>query len=411
MDITPDFCSRLAAAYGATLPSGSTIILGASTHPFTQLMKSSISSGLHAAGIHTIDLGSSITSVTRAAVKNLRLQGAIHVRIVDLQGEKRVRIEFMDNQGLPISKSQERKLENSYWQEDYVRCHMDAIGRTRFYTHAEQDYIRNLQEELDMEYFENNRLKIVVQYDAIELGTLMNQWIETIGCRVISYHAPNQGHHDLALMVRNNQADLGVSVDTNGQGMMLVTEQGAIVQEDLLTALKALVMFKSKPDFILGVPVSAPHTIETVANTWHGTVVRTKETARAMMEVSSEDPFNPLFDDIYATSKMLESMLREAVSISQLIAQIPQFFIVRDVVPCPWSEKGRIMRMIMSESQGHAVELVDGIKIMNEDGWVLILPDLDEPVFRITAQAKSYPLARKWINVYAQKIHSSYEHY
>ncbi len=409
VDITPDFASRLSAAYGAILPSRSTIILSASTHPFAQLIKTSLCTGLHAAGIHTIDLGYSISGVTRAAVKNLRVQGSIHVRLMDIQGEKRIRIEFMDAQGLPISKSTERKLENSYWQEDYVRCNMDSIGRTRLYSHAEDDYIHNLVDEMDMNLFEYCGLKIVIQYDQSELGSLMIKWIEQMGCKVISYHDPQESTNELIQLVKNNQANLGVYLNANGQGMMLVTESGTLVQEDLLTALKALVIFKSKPDYILGIPVSAPHTIETVAANWNGTIVRTKETARAMMEVSGDEMFNPLFDDIFATTKMIEAMLREQISISNLLAQIPQFFIVRDVVPCPWSEKGRIMRMLMSQANKSIVELVDGIKIFVEDGWVLILPDLDEPTFRIIAQSQTYHSAKKMITYYSNTIHDSYQ--
>ncbi|CCQ98632.1 hypothetical protein CULT_930001 [[Clostridium] ultunense Esp] len=47
------------------------------------------------------------------------------------------------------------------------------------------------------------------------------------------------------------------------------------------------------------------------------------------------------------------------------------------------------MRRFMEEIKGKKVELLDGIKVYDEGGWVLVLPDLEEPVFRVVSQARS----------------------
>jgi mannose-1-phosphate guanylyltransferase/phosphomannomutase len=404
VDITPDFVSRLASSYGAILPQGSTIGISSSAHPFAEMIKNAITAGLHSAGIHTLDQGSTISAVARSTVRRLRLEGAIHIRIVSMLGEKRVLIEFMDSEGLPIAKNVERKIENSFFQEDYVRSNMERIGATRHYTHAGDDYIRTLIEDLRLETVRTGNLKIVFQYDQNALGQLATQWIRHLNCRVMTYHSNDSSSIDLSHMVKNNQADFGVYIDENGQGMVLVDEHGTTIGEDLMLALKVMVLFKNKRNYSLGIPVSAPHIIETIATNLNGNVIRTKENARAMMEVCSDKKFHPLFDDLYMVSKIIEYMTVEKLSFSQIIQQIPQFYIVREEVPCPWSEKGRIMRMLMSETRDQSVELVDGIKIFNEGGWVLILPDLDEPTFKIIAQSQSFQHAKAMIAQYSKLI-------
>jgi mannose-1-phosphate guanylyltransferase/phosphomannomutase len=102
-------------------------------------------------------------------------------------------------------------------------------------------------------------------------------------------------------------------------------------------------------------------------------------------------------------------MALEKLTLTEILNQIPQFYIVREEVPCPWSEKGRIMRMMMNVSKDKSVELVDGIKIFNDDGWVLILPDLDEPTFKIIAQSQSFQHAKTMISNYSKMILDSYQ--
>jgi mannose-1-phosphate guanylyltransferase/phosphomannomutase len=411
VDITPDFVSRLASSYGAILPQGSTIAISSSAHPFADMIKNAITAGLHSAGIHTFDQGATISAVARSTVRRLRLEGGIHIRIINLQGEKRVLIEFMDGEGLPIAKSIERKIENSFFQEDYVRSNMDRIGATRNYLHASEDYIRNLIEDLRIETIRNTVIKMVLQYDQNSLNQLTSQWIRHLNCRVMTYHTTESSNNDLSQMVKNNQANFGVYLDENGQGMVLVTEDGTIVHEDLLLALKVMILFKNKKNSTIGIPVSAPHIIETIAANLNGNVIRTKENVRAMMEVCSDKKFQPLFDDIYMLSKIVEYMAVEKLTLTEMIQQIPQFYIVREEVPCPWSEKGRIMRKMMTVANNKSVELVDGIKIFDEDGWVLILPDLDEPTFKIIAQSKSFQHAKSMISQYSTLIVNSSQHH
>lgn len=52
----------------------------------------------------------------------------------------------------------------------------------------------------------------------------------------------------------------------------------------------------------------------------------------------------------------------------------------------------------------HLAELLDGIRLQAEDGWVLILPDADEPRFQIVAQADSMDNARRLARQYANRL-------
>ena len=61
--------------------------------------------------------------------------------------------------------------------------------------------------------------------------------------------------------------------------------------------------------------------------------------------------------------------------------------IVHQAVHTPWDQKGMVMRTLVERSQGRDLVLVDGVKIIEDDGWALVLPDPEEPVTHVWAEA------------------------
>ena len=47
------------------------------------------------------------------------------------------------------------------------------------------------------------------------------------------------------------------------------------------------------------------------------------------------------------------------------------------------------MRTIIKEKNGNKIEILDGIKLYSNQGWVLIMPDADKPIFRIISESNS----------------------
>jgi len=63
------------------------------------------------------------------------------------------------------------------------------------------------------------------------------------------------------------------------------------------------------------------------------------------------------------------------------------------------------MRRLAEENkQGSHVELLDGIKIHDNDSWVLILPDALEPVFHVYAESPMEDSSRALVDRYEKKI-------
>jgi mannose-1-phosphate guanylyltransferase/phosphomannomutase len=52
------------------------------------------------------------------------------------------------------------------------------------------------------------------------------------------------------------------------------------------------------------------------------------------------------------------------------------------------------------------MELLDGIKIFNTHGWVLVLPDAVEPMFHVYAESTDQSGSNEMVLDYARKIQS-----
>jgi mannose-1-phosphate guanylyltransferase/phosphomannomutase len=77
---------------------------------------------------------------------------------------------------------------------------------------------------------------------------------------------------------------------------------------------------------------------------------------------------------------------------------------VHEVVITPWEQKGTVMRTLVEQTQGRDVDLIDGVKVYHDSGWVLVLPDPEEPVTHIWAEGDDGADARTLAQEYARRI-------
>jgi mannose-1-phosphate guanylyltransferase/phosphomannomutase len=78
--------------------------------------------------------------------------------------------------------------------------------------------------------------------------------------------------------------------------------------------------------------------------------------------------------------------------------------IAHETVVTPWDQKGAVMRSLVEMSKDRSLELVDGVKVFHDEGWALALPDPEEPITHVWAEADSDSDARRLAQEYARRI-------
>jgi mannose-1-phosphate guanylyltransferase / phosphomannomutase len=403
VDLTPDFAGRLAAAYGAALPQGACLAITCDGDPFACLIKRAFTTGLHSAGVNTLDLPTGTTPMLRYAVKRWEVQGGVHVRRRGQAGDDRLLIEFVDARGLNIDKGLERKIENAYWQEDFRRASRNGIGRNEVCPQLDDAYVIDLLRLVDNDSVKRVRFRLAVQSDGGPWAAVLPTLLDRLGVKAQWVDAGVAAKGELQSVVTGGGFHLGVHLDENGEKIALVTELGHVIEGDTMLALQMLVHLMTGGT-TFAVPVTAPTILERLAQQFGGEVVRTKANTRSLMTPMQEEKFPPLHDALHTLVKVLSALAESGLSLSKLLDSIPHFHILRRDVYCPWEEKGRVMRMLIEETKGETVELLDGIKVFAENGWTLILPHSDEPSFQVFAQGATKQEAEALAGVFEEKI-------
>jgi mannose-1-phosphate guanylyltransferase/phosphomannomutase len=97
---------------------------------------------------------------------------------------------------------------------------------------------------------------------------------------------------------------------------------------------------------------------------------------------------------------------RGSTSIAEIVDAMPPMPILHEEVATPIEQKGLIMRTLMEQlaEEGADLVLVDGIKVMSEQGWVLVVPDPEDPVTHIWAEGVDLVASEGLATAYAERV-------
>lgn len=420
VDITPEYASKLGAAYGAISKGKTRIGVSCDDSTTAQMIRISFIAGLLSAGIEVYDFGKMLLPVTRSAIRFYRMAGGIHIS-TSTDDAARLFIDFLDKKGSNIDRGTERKIENAFIREDFSRCEGDCINEVKEITGYSEFYLKGIVNNVKsgkMNY------KIALNTRSPFISGIMKSMLEEIGCEVELNNLKLMNTKTMRQSMTSNDVkfftshvkmgsfDLGVSIEDTSEKMMLVDNRGRIITEDMFIALISLILFKTIQGGTVVVPISASHVVEKLAGENNGKVIRTKTSQQDIMgkildkEIKAEmlEQFTMHFDAVAGLIKILDFMALNQLKLSELMDMIPEFHISRQEVECPWDAKGKVIRKIIQENNSESIETLEGVKIYQDESWVLVLPDAEKPVCRVISESFSAEFAEELTNIYAQKI-------
>jgi len=420
LDITPEFASKLSGSFGAIFKKGSKIGISHDNKPSSQMFFYSMTAGLLSAGVQVYRFEKMILPMTRNAVKFYRLNGGIHITSI-LDNNSRLQVDFLDEQGANISKSLERKIENTFIREDFSRCDADDINQAVDINNFHSFYLRNILNSVKSKTI---NMKILLNCESQFIQETIKSIIYELGCKIECInlsvlanrkeldYAINQEISYLSNYVRLSGCDLGVYIDNNCEKLHLIDDRGRVINQDLFLAVTTLILFKKYKGSTAVVPISASNVMEQIAQKYNGRILRTKTSVQdIMLNLNSnssqeviEEQFAYYFDALSSLVKILDFLEINKLKLSDLVDTVPEFYMNRKIVDCTWDMKGKVIRNIAEDINADSKELIEGVKIHKDNGWVLILPDAEEPVCSIIGEAANEEFAQELTDFYVKKI-------
>ena len=429
VDITPELATKVAMAWGSMLKKGTTVITSRDSSRSARMLKRAMMAGLNAAGINVEDLEVASVPVTRFIIRRPAAAAGLTVRLVEGDPQSTV-IRFFDGNGLDITEDAQRKIERVFAREDFRRVFPGEIGEIGFAPRALEHYATALENTVDIERIREAHFKVVIDYAYGSVSFAMpnvlaklgldalavNPFVSTAG--VLRDHLHQHAQY-VAELVRTSGSQLGGVIDPDGERLILVDDGGRVLSDsESLLAFLALL-----PGSLLGdkvaLPVSATKAATDLLASHDIGVLPTKLHSAALMDAATEPGvgfaangeggfilpgFVPAFDAAAAFVKMLDLLALDGRPLSVIVDSLPRVHIAHETIVTPWEQKGVVMRSLVESSKGRETELIDGVKVHHDGGWALALPDPEDPVTHVWAEASSDADARRLAQEYARRI-------
>jgi mannose-1-phosphate guanylyltransferase/phosphomannomutase len=184
-------------------------------------------------------------------------------------------------------------------------------------------------------------------------------------------------------------------------------------------ALMVLLAMRTHPPGTVVVPVTASQVVDRLAAEHGFALVRSRGNPRALAEAALRPrvvlvgeerggfifpAFQPAFDAMGAVVKLLEMMARLELRLHELVRAVPESHVTRGEVACPNERKGAVMRRLLAETRGQAVELVDGVRVRMGEEWVAAIPDPDRACFHVIGESADRDRARVLVEELKERI-------
>ncbi|MBQ3942967.1 MAG: mannose-1-phosphate guanyltransferase, partial [Elusimicrobia bacterium] len=432
IEITPEFAAKIGSAYGAYVGNGAYVVISRDDHRTTRMIKRGIISGILSAGVNVGDMLNAPIPVARYEIGNDGEIGGIHIRQSPYDA-KLIDIKFFDKFGSDISISQEKSIEQLFFREDFKRADMDNVGMITVPPRANEFYKTGYLNTIQKKSTETKKgMKIVVDYAHSTASLVFPTILGELGVDVVALNAYidakkitkskeefDHSLNQLSDIVTTLKADVGFLLDNGAEKVFLVDERGKIIDNDTAMLVMAYLVMSTYKKGTIAVPVTVSSVIDELAKQFDFNIIRTGTSPRNIMKASKEKDvifvadcnggfifpeFQNSFDAMYAVGNLIKMLSQTEFTISMIRREIPSFEVFHKAIPCSWDKKGQVMRNAIEYAKGKKTELIDGVKIFLNNGWVLLLPDPDEAYFHIWAEARDKTTAKGFIDIYTDKI-------
>ncbi len=418
-EFTVDMVLKLGQATGTILGPGQ-IIVARDSRMGGEMYSRALTAGLCSTGCSVTDIGLVPTPTLQFMIP--RLNGVAGVMVTASHNPPEFNgIKVIGPNGIEVSREIEDRIETRYHTQEVTVADWKSIGRFENYEGALYQYLAGIKSHLDVESIRNSKLTVVIDC-ANSVGALSTpQLLRDLGCKVISLNSQMDGTFpgrnpeplpdnivELSRTVKAIGADIGIAHDGDADRATFVDETGRVLWGDQSFALIVSRILSKKPGSVLVTPVSSGKLIEDVAEqagakidwTIVGSVVVSHRLAEINGDLGGEEnggvffpPHQPVRDGAMTAAQIVEIVATEGKTLSQLVNELPVYFSTKVKVPVPSNKKKAILKALLELTEDLKRITLDGVKILYDEGWILIRPSGTEPLYRSFAEGETQETA------------------
>jgi len=415
VDLTPDTALRLAGAMGTALKRGARVVASRESAPACRMIKRAMISGLNSTGVNVADLRVLPASVSRHLLKSHGYEAGFHVGLSAVDPEA-IKIQFFEHPGIEASAAFQKEIEKHFSRHELRRVGAVDVGSISYPARAREGYADDLLASLDVEAIRQRSFRVVVDYGYSAASFVLPLLLGPLGVEAVAAHTftpdlpPGETATLRGLVGQTKRlvgaigADLGVVFDRAAERVYLVDDKAREIPVEQALLLYLRLIGSNGRRGKLAFPVTVTSQVDRIVEGSGLEVVRTPASLAELTKAAAEDgvifagavgggyvfpEFLPAYDATASLCKLLELLASEHRPLSELVSELPVSMVVHRQVPCPWAQKGLVMRVLTERLKDREVDLRDGIKVFDQRGWAQVLPDPDEPLVHVYAEGES----------------------
>jgi mannose-1-phosphate guanylyltransferase/phosphomannomutase len=431
VDVSPELTVRLAKAWASSFEKGSYITASRDTSRAARVLKRALMVGCNAVGVNVADLELATVPVTRHHIRARGNQAGLTVRLSS-DDPQSVVIRFFDDRGIDLTESDQRRVERMYHREEFRRVTAGEIGDIDFPSRTIEHYTGNLVDAFGLRADQDRTVKLVLDLSYGAASFVMPNLLSKVGADVLSINpyaqTPGMISHDrtvsearVAEAVRGSGADLGAVIDPGGERLTLIDDRGEVLSDDESIVVFLELLSASGDSGRVALPVTASDRVLALCESRGIDVVLTTLSPSGLMAAAASGgvsfatdrsggyvfpAFLPAFDAAAALVRLVSLLGAGSSSLAGVVRATPAMPVLHEELATPSEQKGLLMRTLMEQltEEGVDLVLVDGIKVVTDKGWVLVVPDPEEPITHIWAEGRDVADSERLASAYVQRL-------
>ena len=425
--LTPEIVARFAAGFGAwslARSSSREIVVGRDSRVSGPMFLHAVTAALHSVGARLIDVGMAPTPTVQLEVERRHAAGGLAITASHNPVEWNA-LKFIGPSGLFLD-AREGASMRSFVDRGFPRAAWDQLGSTETDPHAVARHIERILELpfLDVPAIRTRRIAVALDTCHGAGAVILPVLLERLGCEVVAinltpdgrFHRPPEPVADnlkeLEELVRSSGADVGLATDPDVDRLALVDENGRAIGEDYTLALACRVVLRRQRGPVV-INLSTSRVVEDVAAEFGSSVLRAPvgevNVAVRMRDegavVGGEGNGGVILPALHlgrdaplAAALTLQLLIDAGASLSAIVAQYPQYSIVKDKLDRPAGALETVYEALRADFPDAVVDTQDGLRLTWPDRWVHLRPSGTEPIVRVIAEAPTDAEARDLIS-------------
>jgi phosphomannomutase / phosphoglucomutase len=429
-DFSLEFVHDMTLAIGTYFGKGP-VLIGYDGRESSPAICKVVSSALNSIGIYCNVAGIIPTPCLEFAVKSLGYSGGFMITASHNPPQYNG-IKPCANDGVEISREDELIIEDIYLQKSWLQKPA-KWGITGTENRAIETYLKGIISHVDSKLIESKHFKVVLDLGNGAQAVSAPNFCELLDCETFLVNQkidgtfPGRGSEptpqnlsELSKTVRENNADVGIAFDGDGDRSIFCDNNGDILTGDKSALVLTQHILKKNPNSLVVTCLNSGSNIEVLAEKFNSKVIRTKvgsvEVSRKMVPTNALIGFeenggfmygkhNQVRDGCMTLALMLDLLAISGKPLSEEIENLPPSFTTKDKVSCSAEKIPKLISSLIKEFPNS--DISDGIKItLDPKNWVMIRPSGTEPIVRIYIESESQEKLDTLMSEYLEKVSS-----